>query len=129
MIAHIEIDESRHVDDKTGRTVITFIPVFRPDVLAKGELKFAIWQAWEDEPETHEFRKDQARRNAAQVLRRFAEDTSTSIARVEGSFEKASCVWLANGMKIRVGRDLTTKGPAWLTVVPTDDIKGMNPQA
>jgi hypothetical protein len=69
--ADIAIVESRSVDDQTGRGLITFRPVFRPDVTAAGELSFAVWRMWADEPETHEPARAAALENARESLRRF----------------------------------------------------------
>ena len=48
----LTIETTRHVHP-SGRAYLEFAPVFTPDICASGYLRFAVWQAWEDEPETH----------------------------------------------------------------------------
>lgn len=76
MTSRLELEESVREDDRTGRIVRRFAPVFTPDVTASGRLRFAIWEAWEDEPDTHNSQRDKALANARACLRAFADGFS-----------------------------------------------------
>lgn len=66
------IKTARYVEDKTGRAILAFTPVFRSSgdiaCLARGELWFAIFEAFEDEPETHRQQRDAAIASAKTAL-------------------------------------------------------------
>ncbi len=68
------IIQQQNFFDKNGREYIEFTPVFTPDCTAKGELRFACWQAWKDEPETWEIAMSEARKNALNVLNNLFKD-------------------------------------------------------
>jgi len=68
----ISIESKRTIDDRTGRALLTFTPVFHPDVTAEGELRFASWQVWEDEPQDIKEAKNKALRNALTCMKRFS---------------------------------------------------------
>jgi len=76
--AELTIETKRHIDDKTGREVVTFTPVFTPDVTARGELRFAAWQRWEDEPDTFLSAKSEAVQNAVACMKLFYEQLARS---------------------------------------------------
>jgi len=67
----IEIRESVTEVGSANRKLRTFLPVFTPDCCACGTLQFALWQMWEDEPETHEPARQACRENAVKVMRSF----------------------------------------------------------
>lgn len=56
----------------SGRFFLQFKPVFKPDCTAEGNLSFAVWQSWQDEPATHEPARQAALANARQVMSGFA---------------------------------------------------------
>lgn len=71
--ARFELKESIHQDQAgTGRRYIQIEPVLKPDCCAQGELRFAVWQVWEDEPETHADAKAKAIASAKSVLAEYA---------------------------------------------------------
>lgn len=70
MKAHsLTLTEARAKDDATGRVFIRWTPVLIPALIAKGALTFAFWEAWEDEPDTHEPQKARALAGARESLR------------------------------------------------------------
>ena len=76
MNAQIKIESQRIVDDRTGRTLVSFTPVFIPDCTADGQLRFATWQGWEDDPKDLEQARTNALKNARIWMKRFAAITS-----------------------------------------------------
>lgn len=76
----LTIKETIREDDHIGRKIIRFQPVFRPDVTAHGELAFAFYEKWEDEPETHAEAKHNALSNAIKVMETFAKVAATCMA-------------------------------------------------
>ena len=68
----LEILEARHVDDQTGRTILTFTPCLTGHCAASGSLTFAVWQVWADEPHTYEQARQSALENAKTVLAQIA---------------------------------------------------------
>lgn len=83
MIAIIT-EESAHTSD-SGRIYRQFTPVLKTDCCAYGRISFAVWQAWEDEPQTHDAARNNARRNAVAVLRKYADEIAMASAFVEGA--------------------------------------------
>jgi hypothetical protein len=59
------------IDDKTGRRLVTFTPVFTPDCTASGSLRFAPWQAWEDDEDDVKRARDRSMANARTCLKAF----------------------------------------------------------
>lgn len=70
----IEIQENLIVSDTDGRKIRIFTPVFKPNICAMGELRFACFTAWNDEPDTFQQTKDLALFNAVKVIKSFAEN-------------------------------------------------------
>ena len=68
----LSLETTRGIDDNTGRTIITFTPVFTPDVTATGELRFAPWQAYEDDEEDMMRARGCAMANALHCMSLFA---------------------------------------------------------
>lgn len=52
----------------TGRVYIRFIPYLETDCLANGQLTFAVYECWQDEPDKFELSKSNALRNAVKAL-------------------------------------------------------------
>ncbi len=69
---YIFIEEFTRTDE-TGREIRTFVPVFKPDGVASGELRFACFEAWEDKPDTFTQAKDAALFNAIVCMKGFAD--------------------------------------------------------
>ena len=66
-----EVEIKRTVDDRSGRALISFTPVFIPDCTAAGNLRFATWQGWEDDPKDLEQAKANAFKYALACMKRF----------------------------------------------------------
>jgi len=67
----ITIEESRYVDDSTGRVVVRYTPFFLPDVTATGTLRFAHYEAWDDNYCEKESAKNHATENAITCMAMF----------------------------------------------------------
>ncbi len=48
-VMKVEVETSRHIQDKTGRAYLRFVPVATFAPLASGSLRFACFDAWEDD--------------------------------------------------------------------------------
>ncbi len=63
--------ETNRFKAPSGREYIQFQPVLIPDCCATGQLRFAVWQSWADEPSTHEPAKLAALASARAVIAEF----------------------------------------------------------
>lgn len=70
----IRLKITRAISDSDGRSYLTFTPTFTPSVCASGSLSFAVWQVWENEPQTHAAAQAAAIANARTVLAMFGKD-------------------------------------------------------
>lgn len=73
MEPHFRIFTVKRLDDMSGRWILRFTPVLIPDVTARGDLTFAFWEVWEDEPDTHEEVKAKTLAKAKAALKRIAD--------------------------------------------------------
>lgn len=69
----IELIQSLHVRDSDGATFVRYTPSFTPNVIARGTLTFATWDAMVGAGEAaHEAAKRAARENAIKSLQLLA---------------------------------------------------------
>lgn len=71
----LTIETTLHTDGE-GREYLKYTPVLKGRVTASGELRFAIYTAWLDEPETHATQKAGALASAKEALCAIARDAS-----------------------------------------------------
>lgn len=84
---NLVVIRSTFKDDKSGRVVVRFCPVFTPDVCAQGSLSFACWEGWEDEPEKLPAVELAAVDNARAVMARFSAALACSGWEVQGGVQ------------------------------------------
>lgn len=46
----LSVLQTKRVDDKTGRVIITYTPQLKATCTATGTLSFASWEVWADDP-------------------------------------------------------------------------------
>lgn len=57
-----------------GRWYLQYSVTLKVRCIAHGQLTFAVWQVWEDQPETHEPTKQKILNNARTVLQTIAQE-------------------------------------------------------
>lgn len=70
--AGLIVRRERCQDDRSGRYIVRFTPIFNPDVCASGSLSFAFFEAWENEPAEVTRVELAAVENARAVMARFS---------------------------------------------------------
>ena len=69
----LKIKEIVTVDDRTGKFLITYSPVFTARLTAWGSIQFPCWQVWEDDSEEEKQRaRSAALNNARKTLGDFS---------------------------------------------------------
>jgi hypothetical protein len=63
-----KLETTVHECDKTGRTLLRFVPVITPLHCASGQLRTACFEAWIDEPETIATQRAAAMKSAMESL-------------------------------------------------------------